>query len=150
MQRTCQLASKLRRARRDVDEREGWIGVRGLRCHGRQGTTEDERRHEHEYLIDISVRTDLRSAIQRDELDAALDIAALAAVVREEIARRPRALIERMASDVADQVLARFDQVSEVSVRVEKPRPAGLDAAAESVELSLRRGRGQQWDPARD
>lgn len=122
-----------------MDEREGWIDIRGLRCRGRQGTTEEERQRESDYVVDISVRVDLRSAIERDELDAALDISALASVVREEIARRPRALIERMASDVADQVLARFGQVNELSVRVEKPHPAGLDAAAESVELSLRR-----------
>jgi dihydroneopterin aldolase len=36
-------------------------------------------------------------------------------------------------------VLERFGEVSEVRVRVEKPEPRGLGAAAESVELSLSR-----------
>lgn len=75
----------------------------------------------------------------RDDLAAALDIAAVASVVRDEVARRPRALLERMTSDVAHALLQRFDRVTEVRVKVEKPEPDGLDAAAEAVELTISR-----------
>jgi len=60
--------------------------------------------------------------------------------VREEMSRCPRALVERMAGDVAAAILARFDAAEEVRARVEKQEPDGLDAAAESVELTLARG----------
>jgi dihydroneopterin aldolase len=59
--------------------------------------------------------------------------------VREAVAARPRALVERITADVARAVLDRFPAVAEARVRVTKPRPAGLDADAESVELALRR-----------
>ena len=44
-----------------------------------------------------------------------------------------------MTSDVAEALLERFEEITEVRVKVEKPEPAGLDAAAEAVELTIAR-----------
>lgn len=118
---------------------EGTIEIRSLRCRGRQGTTAEERASEQHYLVDIVVRTDLADAVRTDALASALDISVLASVVREAVAERPRALVERITFDVARSILARFPAVSEARVRVLKPRPEGLDAEAEAVELVLRR-----------
>ena len=118
---------------------EGAIEIRALRCRGRQGTAADERAREQDYLVDIIVRTDLADAVRADDLASALDISALARVVREAVAERPRALVERITFDVARDVLARFPAVSEARVRVLKPHPEGLGADAEAVELVLRR-----------
>ena len=118
---------------------EGSLEIRGLRCRGRQGTTTDERAREQDYLVDIVVRTDLAEAVRADDVTSALDISALAAVVRAAVGERPRGLVERITFDVARTVLARFPAVSETRVRVSKPRPNGLDADAEAVELVLRR-----------
>ena len=112
---------------------------RALRCRGRQGTTADERAREQEYLVDVVVRTDLADAVRSDDLASALDISSLARVVRDAVAERPRALVERITFDVARGVLARFPAVSEARVRVLKPHPDGLGADAEAVELVLRR-----------
>jgi dihydroneopterin aldolase len=117
----------------------GRIEIRGLRCRGRQGPTPADQQQAHDYLVDVAVSVDLADAVARDELAAALDISALAACVREEVARTPRVLVERMTSDVARALLARFDRITEVRVRIEKPEPAGLDAAAEAVELTIAR-----------
>jgi dihydroneopterin aldolase len=95
---------------------EGTIEIRALRCRGRQGTTTDERAREQSYLVDVVVRTDLADAVRADDLASALDISALAKVVRESVAERPRA-----------------------RVRVLKPEPDGLEAGGEAVELVLRR-----------
>jgi dihydroneopterin aldolase len=118
---------------------DGWTTIRGLRCRGRQGTTAEERAHLGDYILDVAVRHDVGPAIETDDLAQALDISALASVAREAVAARPRALVEKIAGDVAESVLARFADVREVRVRVEKPEPDGLGAAAESVELTLRR-----------
>jgi dihydroneopterin aldolase len=118
---------------------EGAIEIRALRCRGRQGTTADERAREQDYLVDVIVRTDLADAVRADDLASALDISALAKVVREAVAERPRALVERITFDVARSVLARFPAVTEARVRVLKPEPDGLDADSEAVELVLRR-----------
>jgi dihydroneopterin aldolase len=117
----------------------GWVSIRGLRCRARQGTTPQERERESDYLVDVAVHADLRAAVESDELAKALDIAAIADTVRAEMARRPRALVERMAADVAASLLARFPEADEVRVRVEKQEPEGLNAAAESVEIAITR-----------
>ena len=118
----------------------GRILIRGLRCRGRQGTTPAEQQQAHDYLVDVVVSVDIEKAVEKDDLVAALDISEVASCVRDEVARRPRVLVERIAADVARALLAQFGQIEEVSVKVEKPEPAGLDAAAEAVELTIARG----------
>jgi dihydroneopterin aldolase len=122
-----------------VNEMPGQIIIRGLRCRGRQGPTPAEQQQAHDYLVDLALSVDIAEAVIRDELAAALDIAEVAAVVREEIARLPRTLLERMTSDVARALLQRFDRVTEVRVKVEKREPEGLDALSEAVELTISR-----------
>jgi dihydroneopterin aldolase len=117
----------------------GRVVIRALRCRGRQGPTPADHERTHEYLVDVGLSVDIADAVRDDELASALDIAAVAAVVREEVGRRPRTLLERMAADVANALLERFAEVTTVSVTVVKPEPAGLDAAAEAVELTVSR-----------
>lgn len=117
----------------------GRILIRGLRCWGRQGPTPADQQQAHDYLVDVALSVDIAGAVEKDDLSAALDISEVAMCVREEIARRPRVLVERMTADVARALLARFDRITEVQVKVEKPEPEGLEAAAEAVELTLLR-----------
>src|SRR2546428_3040345 len=120
-------------------ELPGRILIRGLRCRGRQGTTPTEQQQAHDYLVDVSLSVDISEAVARDELAAALAISEVALCVREEVARRPRVLVERITADVARALLERFERVAEVTVKVEKPEPEGLEAAAEAVELTIAR-----------
>jgi dihydroneopterin aldolase len=122
-----------------VNELPGRISIRGLRCRGRQGPTPADQQQLHDYLVDVAVSVDIADAVARDELAATLDIADLATCVRDEVARRPRVLLERVAADVARAVIVRFERVAEVRVKIEKPGPDGLDAAAEAVELTISR-----------
>jgi len=122
-----------------VSELPGRIIIRGLRCRGRQGPTPADREQAQDYLVDLELSVDVADAAGTDDLAAALDIATVASLVRDEVARRPRVLLERMTADVAQALLERFDQVTEVLVKVEKPEPRGLDAAAEAVELTISR-----------
>lgn len=117
----------------------GRITVRGLRCRALQGITPSDREQPHDYLVDIDLSLDLAGAVAADDLAAAVDIAEVAGVVREELGGLPRTLLERLTADVARALLQHFDRVTEVTVRIAKPEPSGLDAAAESVELTISR-----------
>lgn len=119
----------------------GRIVIRGLRCRGRQGPTSADQQQAHDYLVDVELSVDIAAAVAKDDLAAALDISEAASCVREEVARRPRVLLERMTADVARALLERFDRVTEVRVKVEKPEPEGLGAAAEAVEVTIARSR---------
>ena len=117
----------------------GRILIRGLRCRGRQGPTSADKQQAHDYLVDVTLSVDIADAVAKDELAAALDISEVASCVRDEIARRPRVLLERMTADVARTLLEKFAHITEVRVKIEKPKPDGLDAAAEAVELTIAR-----------
>src|SRR5256886_12181724 len=121
-------------------ELPGRIIIRGLRCRGRQGPTPADQQQAHDYLVDVELSVDVAEAVAKDELTAAVDISDVASCVRDEVARRPRVLVERLTADVARALLERFARATEVRVRVEKPEPAGLDAAAEAVGVPLSRG----------
>ena len=114
---------------------KGTIEVKGLRCRGRQGTTEAERAKEQDYLVDVWLTADLEPAVTSDDVRHAVDISAIAAAVRASVAERPRALVERIAADCANALLTEFATASEVRVKVTKPRPDGLDAESEAVEI---------------
>src|SRR5438034_7104252 len=115
----------------------GRIEIRGLRCRGRQGITPADQQQAHDYLVDVALSVDIADAVAEDDLAAAINISEVASCVREEVGRRSRVLLERMTADVARALLDRFERVTEVRVRVAKPEPAGLDAAAEAVEVTL-------------
>ena len=117
----------------------GRILIRGLRCRGRQGPTSADKQQAHDYLVDVTLSVDIADAVAKDELAAALDISEVASCVRDEVARRPRVLLERMTADVARTLLEKFAQITEVQVKVEKPKPDGLEALAEAVELTIAR-----------
>jgi 7,8-dihydroneopterin aldolase/epimerase/oxygenase len=118
---------------------EGTVEIRGLRCRGRQGTTETERAKEQTYLVDVGIVADLERAIESDDLRDAIDISAIAATVRGSVAERPRALVERIAADVASTLLMQFASIRQVRVKVTKPHPDGLDAESEAIEITRAR-----------
>ena len=124
-----------------ASELPGRILIRGLRCRGRQGPTPADQQQAHDYLVDVALSVDISGAVAKDDLAAALDISEVAACVREEVARRPRVLLERVTADVARALLERFERITEARVKVEKPEPESLDAEAEAVELTIARPR---------
>lgn len=115
----------------------GWLEIHALRCEGRHGAYEGEKDRVRPFLVDISVRTDLSAAIERDSLDATIDIASIAGSAREVVGGPSRTLLERVASDVAAAILARFPPVEEVRVRIVKVEPDGLGASAEAAVITL-------------
>src|SRR5881396_3546507 len=98
-------------------ELPGRVVIRGLRCRGRQGPTPADQQQAHDYLVDVWLSLDIAEAVERDNLAAALDISEVAVCVREEVALRPRVLVERITADVARALLARFERVSDVTVK---------------------------------
>src|SRR5438445_13403329 len=76
-----------------VNELPGRIFIRGLRCRGRQGPAPAEQQQAHDYLVDVELSVDMADAVAKDDLAAALNIADVAACVRDEVARRPRVLL---------------------------------------------------------
>jgi dihydroneopterin aldolase len=110
------------------------VELRGLELFGYHGIGDDERRHGQMFLYDVELEVGTRGA--SDRVEDAVDYREVAAVVRE-VAETRHDLLEALATNLADRLLAAFP-VEHVKVRVRKPevRPAGieLEYAAVTVE----------------
>ena len=102
------------------------VEVRDLRVFGRHGVHEDERERGPDFVFDVELEVGERGA--SDRLEDAVDYVEGAQAVREVSDARQFALLEALASAVADELGRRFSP-ERVRVRVRKPevRPAGLD-----------------------
>jgi dihydroneopterin aldolase len=102
------------------------VEVRDLCIFGRHGVHEEERERGQDFVFDVELEVGERGT--SDRLEDAVDYVAVAEAVREVSDARQYALLEALASAVADQLQRRFAP-ERVRVRVRKPevRPAGLD-----------------------
>jgi 7,8-dihydroneopterin aldolase/epimerase/oxygenase len=121
------------------------ILLSGLRVRGHHGVLPYEAQLGQVFVVDLELAVDLAAAGRTDDLDRTVDYGSLAGRVAELVGGRPRKLLEAVAEDVAQLVLA-DERVRQVRVRVTKPRaPLPVDAAV-AVEITRDReatGEGQ-------
>ncbi len=102
------------------------VEVRDLRVFGRHGVHDDERERGQDFLFDVELEVGERGTT--DRLEEAVDYVEVARVVQEVSDGTRYALLEALASAVAEELERRFAP-DRVRVRVRKPevRPAGLE-----------------------
>lgn len=102
------------------------VHVHDLRVFGRHGAYEEERERGQDFLFDVELEVGARGT--SDRLEEAVDYVEVAQAVREVSDARQYALLEALASAVADELERRFSPEG-TRVRVRKPevRPAGLE-----------------------
>lgn len=113
------------------------IEIRRLRVSSHIGVPDEERATAQELRVSVVIHVATAFAAMADDLERTLDYAALALEIQALAAARPRRLIETLASDIADHVLA-ARAVAAVEVVVEK----FILPDTECVAVSLRRERG--------
>ena len=111
------------------------IELHGLELRGRHGVLDEERERGQRFLFDLEVDV---PAPAEDAIEAAVDYRDLAAAVREISDGRDYVLLETLARDVAEALLARFP-ASRVRVRVRKPEVV-LDPPVEYSAVSVEAG----------
>ncbi len=104
------------------------VHVHELRLFGRHGVHEEERERGQDFLFDVDLEVEERGL--SDRLEEAVDYRSVARTVQEVSEAQQYALLEALASAVADELERRFAP-ARVRVRVRKPevRPAGLDGS---------------------
>jgi dihydroneopterin aldolase len=102
------------------------VEVRDLRVFGHHGVHEDERERGQDFVFDVELGVGERGA--SDRLEDAVDYVEVAGAVQAVSDGQQYALLETLASAVADELERRFSP-EWVRVRIRKPevRPAGLD-----------------------
>jgi dihydroneopterin aldolase len=115
------------------------VSVYGITARGHHGVFPGERARGQRFVVDLDMVIGDTASVESDQLDDTVDYAQMAAIVVRLIEGDPVDLIERLASMIADAVLA-DDRVSEVLVRVRKPE-AELPIVAGEASVTLRRVR---------
>ena len=115
------------------------IELRGLKVRGNHGVFEHERRDGQDFIVDITVWIDLEAAAASDDLADTMDYGALRQRAAAVVAGPPRQLIETVAGEIAEDVMA-DQRVHAVEVVVHKPgAPIPLEFA--DVAVTARRSR---------
>ena len=102
------------------------VEIRDLRLFGHHGVHEEERERGQDFLFDVEFEVGERGT--SDRLEEAVDYVEVARAVQEISDAHRYALLEALASAVADELERRFTP-ERLRVRVRKPevRPAGID-----------------------
>lgn len=115
------------------------IELRGLTVRGHHGVFDHERRDGQDFVIDVTVWLDLRTAAATDDLADTLDYGRLAARAADIVAGPPRNLIETVAAEIAEDVMT-DERVYATEVVVHKP-DAPIPLAFRDVAVVARRSR---------
>jgi dihydroneopterin aldolase len=118
------------------------LSLLGMRFLGRHGVLPEEKVTAQPFEVDLVLHADLAEAVERDDLAATVDYAALFDVVRALVEGPSRDLIEALAGAIAGAVLAATppEIVEAVEVRVRKPE-APIDGSFDTVEAAILRRR---------
>ncbi len=96
------------------------IELQGLTVNGHHGVFDHEKRDGQDFVVDLTVWIDLAPAGRSDELADTLNYGVLAQNAARVVAGPPRDLIETVAAEIAEGVLA-DQRVQAVQVRLHKP-----------------------------
>jgi len=121
------------------------IELRGLTVRGNHGVFDHERRDGQDFVVDVTVWIDLATAAASDDLADTYDYGVLAQRAAAVVAGPARNLIETVAAEIAEEVMA-DQRVHAVEVVVHKPAapiPLAFSDVAVVARRSRRGGRGQ-------
>ncbi len=113
------------------------ISLTGLSVTGHHGVYEHEKRDGQVFVVDVTLWLDVSDAARTDDLTKTVHYGQVAEYAAAVIAGPPRDLIETVAAEIADGLLARYS-LHAVEVTVHKPSaPIPLDFA--DVAVTVRR-----------
>lgn len=118
--------------------RSGEIFIQGLSIDALIGVCDSERTQRQPLVFDVVLGCELETAGASDRLADSIDYAEVTAVIREFVESRADLLLERLAFELCNLLLARFGP-SRVELRVSKPEAAKALGCAD-VGLRVRMG----------
>ncbi|SFJ36122.1 dihydroneopterin aldolase [Thermoflavimicrobium dichotomicum] len=108
--------------------------------YGYHGVYEEENRLGQRFYVDLEMRLDLKPAAQTDHLNLTVDYGQVYEMVKHEVENSRVQLIETLAENIAQKLLANFP-IKEILVRVTKPDPP-IPGYYDSVGVEIIRSQG--------
>ncbi|MCX7929725.1 MAG: dihydroneopterin aldolase [Chlorobi bacterium] len=110
------------------------LTIKNVHLYSYHGVLSEEQQLGGRYEIDVEIQYDAHHAATQDDLNIALDYTAVISTIAEMASSKRRHLIESLAADLADTLLARYPTVESVIVRVRK-RTIPVEAIVDYVEV---------------
>ena len=115
------------------------IDLVGIEVYGKHGVLESEQEKSQVFRVDVAVFLDLKKAGSTDDLGDTVDYGVLAEEVREVVGSESHYLIEKVATRVAEVVLA-HREINRTIVTIHKP-DAPVDVAFDDISVTIDRTR---------
>ena len=113
------------------------IRLQGLRLMGTHGALPEEQGRAQPFEVDVDISVDLAASGRTDALTDTVHYGDVAAAVAKVVTGEQHRLLERLATRVADDVVAVDARISSVTVTVRKLRPPlPVDLAAAAVTIT--------------
>jgi dihydroneopterin aldolase len=87
---------------------------------GHHGVREEEKALGGRYQVDADVYYDATIAALNDAITDAIDYEQLLYLIQEHVSGEPVNLIETLATDIAAEILDRYEKVQQVTIRIRK------------------------------
>jgi 7,8-dihydroneopterin aldolase/epimerase/oxygenase len=114
------------------------IQVTGIRAYGYVGYLPEERVLGQWFEVDLTLWVDLTAAGNSDNLEDTLDYRQAISIVKEQIKNAKFALIEKLVSTIADELL-KLAKVKQVRIKLSKPA-APIPDFEGRITLDITRG----------
>jgi dihydroneopterin aldolase len=115
------------------------IDLRGVEIYAKHGVLDFEQERAQMFRVDVTVFLDLSAPGTSDDLTDTVDYGELANEVREVVGGESHKLIEKVATRVAETILA-HPGVVRTLVTIHKP-DAPIEAAVDDVSVTIDRSR---------
>ena len=112
------------------------ILIKGMKVFGYHGTKPEEQANGQDFIIDVEMFLDLKKAGLTDNMEDTVDCGQIYSMVKYIAKNNVFRLIERLADNIAREILSKNEKVSEVMVRIMKP-DAPLTGEFESIGVEL-------------
>lgn len=116
------------------------IRIKGLEIFAYHGVNPEEKENGQNFVLDLTLTTDLSRAARSDDLNDTVNYAAVRKAVNAAFTAEKYDLIERAAQAVCDAVLAGFPKVQSVTLELKKPE-APIHAVFDYVSVEMTRSR---------
>lgn len=115
------------------------IRLKNIKIYAFHGCMEEEGKIGSDYLVNLSVKSDLEQAAKSDRLSDTIDYVLLQKIVKEEMAVRSK-LLEHVGSRIIESIFNQVPLAQSVKVTVSKLNPPiGGDVEEVSVTMKSKR-----------
>ncbi len=101
---------------------DGIIELEGMEFHAFHGCLEKERKDGNTFMVDFHAETEMKKAVNTDELNKTIDYGRVYDIVAEQMAI-PSNLLENVAGRILESIRKEFKEILFCKVRVSKKNP---------------------------